>query len=156
MELYSTKKISSVDEFGLAPVDTLPSMHIITPEVIVKVDANDNMYIAECPGDPSCILNLVKIKKLLCKQEFSKTDEEKTKLMDDIIWIKVSPCMLYKQGSSLIPVNRMLLNKPIKLQLSCKNSYMYTLGKPYNVHNMFWSVDYVMVDEKFDWAALQS
>jgi hypothetical protein len=155
MELYSTKKISSVEEFGLAPLDTLPSMHIITPDVIVKVDIHDNMYIADCPNDSAGISNLIKIKKLLCKQQMLKNeDSEKVKMMDDIIWIKPAPNMLYKSGKTVIPMNRMLLNRPIKLQLSCKNNYIYNITKPYNVYNMFWSIDYVILEDSFDWNTL--
>ena len=153
MELYTTKKISSVDEFGLASGlhETLPCIHVITPEVIVRVDANDNLYIADSP-DATCIPNLIKIKKLLCKQ----VGEESKKVMDDIIWVKTSPSMLYKKGSSQIPINKMLLNCPVKLQISCRNNFIYNVGKPYNVANMFWVIDYVIVDESFDWATLQS
>lgn len=154
MELYTTKKLTSVEEFGLAPSDTLPCMHVVTPEVIVKIDANDNMYIAECPSDPLCIANLIKIKKHLCKQAFASSDD-KTKIMDEILWVKPSPCMMYKKGKSQVPINRMIVNRPVRLQLSCKESYMYTMPKPYNVHNMFWSIDYVIVDETFDWNTLQ-
>jgi hypothetical protein len=154
MELYTTKKLYKIDDFCLAPHNTLPSMHIITPEIILQTDINDNIYIAECPSDPSCISNLLKIKKLLCKQEFNKTDEDKSKMMDDIIWVKPSQSMQYKQGSNIVTLNKMLLNRPVKLQLSCKTSVcMYNISKPYNVHNMFWIIDYVIVDAEFDWNA---
>lgn len=151
MELYTTKKLTSVDEFCLAPLDTLPSLHIITPEVLVGVDANDNMYITDCPSDPACIPNLVKIKKLLIKQHF-KTEG---KLMDEVVWIRPSPTLVYKCGANIVGLNKVLLNKPIKLQLSCKSGYMYSMGKPYNVNNMFWQVDYVHVDETFDWNSVR-
>jgi hypothetical protein len=52
-----------------------------------------------------------------------------------------------------ITLNKMVLNKPVKLQLSCKQSYMYSIDKPYNLHNMFWIIDYIIVDESFDFSA---
>lgn len=151
MEIYTTKKISTVDEFGLAPLNTLPCMHVVTPEIIIRVDANENLYIAESTENPdiTCIPNLLKIKKLLCKQKYGK----ECKLIDDIIWVKPSPGMLYKKGDMFVTLNKMVLNKPVKLQLSCKQSYMYSIDKPYNLHNMFWIIDYIIVDDSFDFSA---
>jgi hypothetical protein len=148
MELYTTKKLTSVDEFCLAPLDTLPSVHVITPEVVVQLDGNDNMFIADCPGDSACIPNLIKIKKLLCKQFY----KGEGKLMDEILWVRPSPTLVYKAGSRIVGLNKIMLGRPIKLQLSCKSGYMYSMGKQYGVYNMFWSVDYVHVDENFDWS----
>lgn len=143
MDLYCTKKLSSIDELCLGSIDTLPFLHIITPEVFIKIQ-NDNFYIADCPGDSACIPNLIKLKKLLAKQH-----SKETKLMDDIIWIKPSPCMLYKKGENTLSYNKILLNTPVKLQLSIKNTYIQDIPKPYNLSNMFWSIDYIIVDDNF-------
>ena len=144
MELYTTKKITNVEDFGLAPHDTLPSMHVITSEVIIKVDHNGNFYISESPTDPNCLTHLLKIKKLLCKN----TDG---KLLDEIIWIKPNSQLIYKKDKSWVVVDKMILNTPVKLQLSVKNNNIYQLQKHCN---MYWTVDYVIVDDKFDWNQL--
>lgn len=144
MELYCTKKLSSLEELDLGSIDTLPFMHMITPEVLIKIQ-NDNFYIADCPGDATCIPNLIKLKKLLAKQH-----SKDIKLMDDIIWVKPSPCMLYKKGASTMSYNKILLNTPVKLQLSIKKTYIQDIPKPYNLSNMFWSIDYIIVDDSFN------
>lgn len=143
MELYCTKKLSSIDELSLGTVETLPFLHITTPEVLIKIQ-NDNFYIADSPGDASCIPNLIKLKKVLAKQH-----SKEAKLMDEIIWVKPSPSMLYKKGDNVISYNKILLNTPVKLQLSIKNSYMQDIPKPYNLCNMFWSIDYIIVNDSF-------
>lgn len=143
MELYCTKKLSSLDELCLGSVDTLPFLHIITPEVLIKVQ-NDSFYIADCPTDNTCVPNLIKLKKLLAKQH-----SKETKLMDDIIWIKPSSSMLYKKGDHTLSYNKILLNTPVRLQLSIKNTYIQDIPKPYNLSNMFWVIDYIIVDDQF-------
>lgn len=153
MDIYITKKASTDDGFTLAPLDSLPHMHIITSDVVVKKDANANLYIATSE-DQNCIPNLIKLKKVLLKQQF-KEDPDKPKLLDDVIWIKPSPIMFYKKGATLVPFNKMVTGLPIKLQISCKTSNMYAIEKPYNSYNMYWTVDYVIVDDQFDWNILQ-
>ena len=149
MDIFITKKVSTDDAFQLAPLDSLPHLHIITSPVIVKTDANNNLYIASSE-DMNIIPNLIKLKKVLLKQQY-KEDSDKPKLLDDIIWVKVSPIMYYKKDKILVPFNKMLTGVPIKLQLSCKTMNMYSLEKPYNAYNLYFTVDYVIVDENFDW-----
>lgn len=152
MEIYITKKISTDDGFNLVPHDTLQHLHIITGQVIVNSDANGNLYIATSE-DANIIPNLIKLKKVLLKQQF-KDDPEKPRLADDIVWLKCSPIMFYKKDKIHIPFNKMLTGVPIKLQLSCKTINMYSFDKPYNSYNMYWTVDYVIVDENFDWKTI--
>jgi hypothetical protein len=149
MDIYITKKNTTDDAFTLAPLDSLPHMHIVTCPVIVKTDANGNLYIATSE-DQNAIPNLIKLKKVLLKQQF-KEDPDKPRLLDDIIWIKPSPIMYYKKEKIMVPFNKMITGMPLKLQLSCKTMNMYSLDKPYNSYNMYFTVDYVMVDDKFDW-----
>jgi hypothetical protein len=160
MELYVTKKVDNGDDFSLAPLDTLPHMHIITPPVSIRRDASGNYYIAE-GADTNVVTHLMKLKRLICKQGFKKeatAEDEKTlekhKLADDIVWVKPSPTMYYKKEGLLIPCNKLLLNFPVQFQISCKSENIYSMGKPYNVYNMFWTIDYVLVDKNFNWDVL--
>lgn len=161
MNLYITKKVDSTDDFTLVPLDTLPHMHIVTPIIIIKRDASGSFYISEVPGvqgDTNIITNLIKLKRIICKQGFKKNIEdistEKYKISDDIIWVKNSPIMYYKSETTLIPCNRIILNYPVQLQISCKSDNIYSVSKPYNVYNMFWTIDYVLVDKNFKWDML--
>lgn len=159
MELYVTKKVENGDDFSFLSSDTLPYMHVVTQQVIIKRDASGNYYITDVQGSEqttstnSCSY-LMKIKKLICKQGFKKENAEgepnKYKLADDIIWVKASPIMFYKRDDLLVPCNKLILNYPITLQLSCKVENVYSMGKPYNVYNMFWTIDYVNVDASFN------
>ncbi len=153
MELYVTKKVENGDDFSFLPSDTLPYMHVITQQVIMKRDASGNYYIIDAPDNNSCS-HLMKIKKLVCKQGFKKDtaegDSSKYKLSDDILWVKPSPIMFYKKDNMLLQCNKLVLNYPITLQLSCRADNVYSMGKPYNVYNMFWTIDYVMVDDTFN------
>jgi len=157
MELYITKKVESGDDFNIAPLDTLPHMHIITPQVIIRRDIGGNFYISDIPGGESSIVShLIKLKKLICKQAFKKDpeDSEKYKLADDIVWVKNSPIMYYKCENTYVPCNRIILNYPVQLQISCKAINIYSVGKPYNSYNMVWTIDYVIVDKTFKWEVL--
>ena len=71
MELYITKKLTDISEFSIDTIkdNELPYMHILTPIVELKNDINNNLYIASSE-DPNFINNLVKIKKLIIKQQF--------------------------------------------------------------------------------------
>lgn len=156
MELYVTKKVVDSDDLVFLSSDTLPYMHVVTQQVVIKRDASGNYYITDHQGaetTPSCS-HLMKIKKLLCKQGFKKDTAEgdagKYKLADDILWVKASPIMFYKKENILVPCNKIVLNYPVMLQLSCKSDNVYSMGKPYNVYNMFWTIDYVLVDENFN------
>jgi hypothetical protein len=159
MELYVTKKVDSGDDFSLAPLDTLPHMHIVTPPVTIKRDASGNWYIAD-GADANVVSHLMKLKKIICKQGFKKpeTEEgssnEKYKISDDIVWVKPSPTMFYKKDNLMVPCNKVLLNFPVQLQISCKTENIYHVGKPYNVYNMFWTIDYILVDKNFNWDVL--
>jgi hypothetical protein len=159
MELYVTKKVDNAEDFSLSPLDTLPHMHIITPLVIIKRDPNGNFYISDVPSETNTnnsVSHLIKIKKLICKQGFKKEpeDPEKYKLSDDVVWVKGSPIMYYKCENTLVPCNRLILNQPIQLQISCKSTNIYSVPKPYNIYNMFFTIDYVMVDKTFKWELL--
>ena len=155
MELYVTKKVDSGDDFSIAPLETLPHMHIITPLVIIRRDASGNYYLTDT-GDSTSVNHLIKLKKLICKQVFKKpTDsDDKYKISDDLVWVKPSPTMYYKKDTIYVACNKVLLNTPVQLQISCKSENVYSVGKPYNVYNMFWVIDYVMVDKDFKWEIL--
>ncbi len=158
MELYVTKKVENGDDFTFLSSETLPYMHVVTQQIVIKRDASGNYYITDLPtentGGSNCCSHLMKIKKLLCKQGFKKDSAEgdaaKYKLADDILWVKASPIMFYKKDNILVPCNKIILNYPVTLQLSCKADNVYSMGKPYNVYNMFWTIDYVLVDENFN------
>ena len=159
MELYITKKVDNADDFGLAPLDTLPHMHIVTPLVIIKRDPNGNFYLSDVSNEntnSNSVSHLIKLKKLICKQGFKRDPEdlEKYKLGDEIVWVKGSPIMYYKCDNTLVPCNRLILNQPVQLQISCKSTNIYSVTKPYNVYNMFWTIDYVIVDKTFKWELL--
>lgn len=160
MELYVTKKVDSSDDFSLAPLDTLPHMHIVTPPVILKRDASGSFYISDT-ADTNVVNHLIKLKKIICKQGFKKTEPteegmvpEKYKISDDIVWVKPSPTIFYKKENLYVPCNKLLFNFPVQLQISCKSDNIYHVGKPYNVYNMFWTIDYIIVDKNFDWEML--
>ena len=157
MEIYCTKKVENVDGFQFDVPDTLPYIHIITPEVIIRCDHNDNFYIADCPSDPNFIPNIIKFKKVMAKNSSNqKEDKEKPKLQDDIIWIKPSPIMIYKKAGTNehVKFNKVLLNHPMSLQLSYKQSNYTYLPKPYNTYNIFMTCDIVKVADDFDWNVL--
>ena len=159
MELYVTKKVDTGEDFALAPLETLPYMHIITPQVVIKRDASGSYYIADYVQEGSVstgtVTNLIKLKKLISKQGFKKeTTEEasdtKYKLADDIVWVKASPIMYYKKDSLMIPCNKVVINYPVQLQISCRSENIYSVSKPYNVYNMYWTIDYMIVDNTFN------
>jgi hypothetical protein len=158
MELYVTKKVDDGADFALAALDTLPHMHIITPQVIIKRDANGNFYLSDIPSETNSnsITHLIKIKKLICKQGFKKddNDNEKYKLADDVVWVRNSPTMYYKCENMLVPCNRLILNEPVQLQISCKALNIYSVSKPYNIYNMTFTIDYIFVDKNFKWELL--
>lgn len=157
MEVYCTKKVENVEDFQFDVPDTLPFIHIITPEVIVKCDHNDNFYIADCPSDPNFIPNIVKFKKVMAKNSYKDiSKEDKAKLQDEILWIKPSPVMIYKKQNKneYIKFNKMLLNHPFSLQLSYTQSNFHYLPKPYNTYNIIMLCDFVKVQDDFDWSIL--
>lgn len=156
MEIYCTKKVENVEGFQFDVPDTLPYIHIITPEVVIRCDHNDNFYIADCPSDPTFIPNIIKFKKVMAKNSSSVSKEDKAKLQDEIIWIKPSPIMVYKKTgtSEHAKFNKVLLNHPMSLQLSyTQGNYTY-LPKPYNTYNIYMTCDIVKVAEDFNWGNL--
>ena len=173
MEVYCTKKIESADGFAFDVPETLPYIHIITPEVVVKCDLQNNFYISDCPSDPSFITNIIKLKKIIGKSfvkknidkvagrrfiQKSSEDVEKDvfKPQNDVIWIKPSPTMVYKKNNEHAFVNKMLTDHPISLQLSCSSSAFDYIDKPYNLYNVVFTCDYVRVPQDFDWRILSN
>ncbi len=163
MEVYCTKKVENVEGFQFDVPDSLPFIHIITPEVIIRCDHNDNFYIADCPSDPNFIPNIIKFKKVMAKNSCHSKDDkdkekekEKAKLQDDIIWIKPSPIMIYKKQTTNehVKFNKVLLNHPMALQLSYTQSNYSFLPKPYNTYNIFMTCDVVKVPDDFNWSVL--
>lgn len=158
MELYVTKKVDTGEDFSLTPLETLPYMHIVTPPVVIKRDASGGYYIADSVQEDgstsSAVNNLIKLKKLISKQGFKKDAADETdvkyKLADDIVWVKPSPIMYYKKENILVPCNKLIVNYPVQIQISCKSENIYAVTKPYNVYNMFWTIDYVIVDKTFN------
>lgn len=158
MEIYVTKKVENADDFAFDIPQTIPYMHVVTPEVIIKCDHNDNFYIAECPGDPNYLANLIKIKKVICKSILKHKDvdlRDKYRLQDDVIWIKQSPIMMYKNNKNTYGTVKILLNHPVSLELSFKNENFYGFAKPYNLYNMHFTINYIHVPDDFNWAMLQ-
>ena len=157
MDIYVTKKVENADDFAFDIPDGLPYMHVLTPPVIVKCDHNDNFFIAECPSDPNFITGLIKIKKVITKHMIKQEDipdKDKYKLRDDILWIKQSPMMIYKNSKNGYGTLKMVLNTPLSLQLSFKAANFSGIPKPYNLYNMFWTIDYVNVPDDFNWNML--
>jgi len=160
MELYVTKKLDNGDDFSMAGLDTLPHMHIVTPLVIIKRDPNGNFYVVDVPNEANTNSNIVshlmKLKKIICKQGFKKDpeDNEKYKIGDDVVWVKSSPIMYYKCENMLVPCNKLVLNQPVQLQISCKSLNIYSVSKPYNIYNMAFTIDYIFVDKTFKWELL--
>jgi len=158
MDIYITKKVDSSEDFSLMAVDTLPTMHIITPPVLLRRAGNGNLFISDVEGGTSpgnVVQHVSKLKKIVCKQ-FVKNDAElsKYKLADEVVWVHPSPIMCYKKDNMVVSCSKLLLNVPLQLQLSCKPDNVYVLPKPYNVYNMTWTIEYIMVDKSFDWATL--
>lgn len=143
MEIYVTKKVDSSDDFTLAPLVTLPHLHIITPVVIIKRDMLGNYYLSE--AQDAVVSNLIKLKKLIAKKQ-----DIKTKSTDDVIWLKPSPRMTYKKDNIIVNCSKLILDYPVQVQLSCRSDDIYTIDKPYNSFNICWTVDNITVDEKFD------
>ena len=143
MEIYVTKKVDSSDDFTLAPLVTLPHIHIITPVVIIKRDMLGNYYLSE--AQDAVVSNLIKLKKLIAKKQ-----DIKTKSTDDVIWLKPSPRMTYKKDNIIVNCSKLILDYPVQVQLSCRSDDIYTIDKPYNSFNICWTVDNITVDEKFD------
>lgn len=161
MEVYCTKKVETADGFAFDVPDTLPYIHLITPEVVVRCDHNDNFYIADCPGDASFIQNIIKFKKVMSKSAVKalpdapdRLDKDKLKLQDEVIWVKPSPVMIYKKSKEHVKFNKMLLNHPVRLQLSFQASNLHALPRPYNTYNAFFTCDYVLVGDDFEWSIL--
>lgn len=147
MELYTTKKLTTDDDLTIPPIASLPYLHVITPLVEIKGDMNGNLYIASSE-DPNCIANLVKLKKILLKQEYP--NEAKIKMTDDVIWVKPSPMMLYKNSSNKVYFGKVLTGLPVKLHIICKKQNMISYDKPYSSVNMIWSIDTITVEDTFD------
>ena len=146
-----TKKIDASDEFNLPPHDTLPSIHVITPLVTIKNDNNGNLFIASSE-DANCINSLVKLKKLLLKQNEQIDTSIKFKLTDDLICVRPSPLMMYTNNKTRVFCNKMITDVPFKLQLSCKKHNMITYDKPYSSVNLTWVIDAVYVSDTFDFS----
>lgn len=146
-----TKKVDSSEDFSFVSTTdvVLPLLHVVTPVVEIHRDAGGGYFIVDTTEGE--LANLIKLKRLVCK---SVGSEEKIKLADDVLWVKSSPIMYYKKGDVLVPCTRMLLNHPVRLQLSCKSDHIYRIPKPYNVTNMFWTIDVVLVDKDFPWETL--
>ena len=154
MELYITKKLTDISEFSIDTIknNELPYMHILTPIVELKNDINNNLYIASSE-DPNFINNLVKIKKLIIKQQFP--DETKIKLTDDITWLKPSPILKYKADSNKMYFNKVLTGLPMKLQLVCNSNNITVYDTPYSSYNLHWTIDTIILNNDFDLNILQ-
>ncbi len=155
MELYTTKKLDATEGLQVTSINSnLPYMHIVAPDVILKKDVSGNIYIADCTTDPNCIANLIKLKKILCKQEFARRGlvedkDNKTKLMDEMIWVLPATEVQYKTETSgqYVIINNLLLNHPVKLHMSCNSNQFYNIGKPYNIYNMAWIISVVVLSD---------
>jgi hypothetical protein len=157
MDIYVTKKVENAEDFAFDTPHDMPYMHVLTPPVIIKCDHNDNFFIAECPSDPNFMSGLIKIKKVITKSMLKQEDipeKEKYKLRDDILWVKQSPMMIYKNKKTGYGTLKMLLNTPLSLQLSFKADNFSGIPKPYNLYNMYWTIDYVHVADDFNWSIL--
>lgn len=163
MEVYCTKKVENAEDLHLDIPTSLPYLHIVTPEVIVRNDHNGNFYISECPSDVTFISNFVKFKKIIAKKaikhvmETSPLDtveKDKLKLQDDVIWIKPSANLIYKKPNEHVKLPKMLLHHPIILQLTFSASSLTHIIKPYNTYNIYFSCDCVSVQDSFDWNLL--
>lgn len=163
MEVYCTKKVENAEDLHLDIPSSLPYLHIMTPEVIVRSDHNGSFYIAECPSDASFIPNFVKFKKIIAKNavkhvmETSALDtveKDKLKLQDDVIWIKPASHMMYKKRNEHVKLPKILLHHPVILQLTFSASSLTHIIKPYNTYNIHFSIDLVTVPETFDWNML--
>jgi len=158
MELYITKRFESSDKFSPAH-PTLPYMHIMTPEVVVAKDVITSSFYIASTNDVNLIGNLVKLKRVIAKHDFVPVDtNDKFSLTDDIIYIKPSPMMYYKNvdGTALVPCNRLVLDIPVKLQLSCDKRMITTYPKPYSSCNLYFQIDYVIVQNDFDFRVLNT
>lgn len=143
MEIYVTKKVESGEDFTMSTSKTLPYVHIIVSQVIIKRDNLGNYYLSE--AQDNTISNLIKLKKLIAKKQ-----DLKHKPTDDVIWIKPSPRMTYSKNNVLIIYPKLVLDYPVQVQLSCKSDDIIIMDKPYNSYNICWTVDNITVDEKFD------
>jgi hypothetical protein len=141
MEIYITKKMTPDDELTFPALDTLPHVHIVTTPVTILSDGCGNYYIAE---EATMISKLLKFKKAIVKQ----------KLTDDIIWVKPSPIMQYKNNKHKVYCSKMIIGVPVKVQLSCRQSNVITYEKPYQTANLVWTIDAVFVDDNFDFQVL--
>jgi hypothetical protein len=153
MELYVTKKVDSIEDFTFVTTSEarLPLLHLVSPSVEICKEANGRYFVTSQED----LSHFIKLKRLICKNITNK-DQEKTKLADDVVWVKPSPMMYYKNENVLVPCNRIILNHPVQLQLSCKSDDIYRLPKPYHIHNMVWTIDYVIVNKDFPWEALNN
>lgn len=157
MEVFCTKKLESADGFNFDVPETLPYVHILTPEVILQCDKNNNVFIADCPSDPSFLTNIIKLKRVIGKSFLKQTEDaekDKLKLQDDIIWIHQAPAMIYKKTNEQVLFSKMVLGHPVSLQLSCKRPSFQIFQKPYNVYNVHLMCDVVKVADDFDWRLL--
>jgi hypothetical protein len=143
MEIYVTKKVESGEDFAMSTSKTLPYVHIIVSHVVIKRDVAGNYYLSE--AKENTISNLIKIKRLIGKQQ-----DLKNKPTDDVIWIKPSPRMTYSKDNLLIMYPKLILDYPVQVQLSCKSDDIITIDKPYNSYNIYWTVDNITVDDRFD------
>lgn len=154
MEIYCTKKAENAEDFVFDIPSSIPYIHIKTPDVIVNCDINGNFYIADCPNDNTFISNFIKFKKVMSKKAM-KTETEKHKLQDDIIWIKPSIMMTYeKNNGECVKCSRILLGYPLSLQLSFRQDDLYNIGKPYNTFNINLTCDKIFVSDDFNWETI--
>ena len=148
MDIYVTKKVDSGDDFSLAPLNTLPHVHLVITSVLIKRDMMGNYYLSDFQ-EPNIVNNLIKLKKIILKKQDSKT-----KSLDDIIWVKPSPKMIYKKNNVCINCPKLVIDFPVQLQISCNTEDVYFIDKPHCAYNICWTVDYIIVDEKFDLSIL--
>lgn len=157
-----TKKLENPEDLSFGSLrETLPSIHILTQNVIINKSPCGNYYLTgsvSADNESNSLGHLMKLKKIIAKQMFeskqvleSKSNENKLKMTDDVIWVKPSPLLYYQREGMMIPCNRVLLDYPVKLQLSLSQwKNVYSLGKPYQSCNLFWTIDFCIVDKDFD------
>ena len=157
MQLYITKKWGENDKFEPASV-YLPYMHICTPEVVISKDVITGAFYVSASKDESFIGAMIKLKRVLCRHEHKKIEQKDDKfaLTDDIIYLRPSPILYYKSGDDkiVLPCNRLLLDMPVKLQLSVDGKNIMNYPKPYSSYNLVFTIDYVTVLDDFNWNVL--
>lgn len=153
MEIYITKKLERLDNF--VPVNkNMPYMHFITGgNVEISLDLSTRCFYISKSDNDNFFGTVIKLKKLICKN-ITRDKHKDTLLTDDIIWVKSSPIMYYmnKNGDIKVPCNKVPLDMPVNLQLSCNAENLHYYEKPYNSCNICFQIDYVIMPDDFDWS----